>query len=171
MEAKYVRFKILINNSETQLIKNIFMWQFVLIVLYTCFIEYLLFFLKLFWIFSVKIDCITLDPDPNCTKILDPDPNSMYLDPHNRFWFKESMKSTNLEVQNMSPPLLIDRCSILLCGCGSGSALRRNLPNECWKLDLFNFHFLSLITTGNIVKSHWKQTKISYINQEMVNFV
>ena len=135
-----------------------------------------LFFSIFFRIFSFKIDStgIILDPDtdPNCTKILDPDPNSMYLDPHNRFWFKESMKSTNLEVQNMSPPpFFTDRCSILLCGCGSGSALRRNLPRECWKLDLFNFHFLSLIATGNIVKSNWKQTKIFYINQEMVNFV
>ena len=33
------------------------------------------------FIFSFKIDSITLDPDPNWTKILDPDPNSMYLDP------------------------------------------------------------------------------------------
>ena len=32
MEAKDVWFKILINNSETQLIKNFFMWQYVLIV-------------------------------------------------------------------------------------------------------------------------------------------
>ena len=31
--------------------------------------------------FSFKIDSITLDPDPNWAKILDPDPNSMYLDP------------------------------------------------------------------------------------------
>ena len=44
MEAKDVRFKIFINNSETQLIKN---------------------------------------PDPNWAKILDPDSNSMYLDPLN----------------------------------------------------------------------------------------
>ena len=38
---------------------------------------------QIFLIFSLKIDCITLDPDPdpNWAKILDPDPNSMYLDP------------------------------------------------------------------------------------------
>ena len=33
IEAKDVRFKMLINNSETQLFKNFFMWQYVLIVL------------------------------------------------------------------------------------------------------------------------------------------
>ena len=37
--------------------------------------------LKLFWFFFFKIDRITLDPDPNWAQILDPDPNSMYLDP------------------------------------------------------------------------------------------
>ena len=51
---------------------------------YNCFIEHY-FSLKLCWIFSFKIDCIflepDLDPDPNWAKILDPDPNSMYLDP------------------------------------------------------------------------------------------
>ena len=93
MEAKDIRFKILINNSETQLIKNFFMFQYVLVVLKkyfgTCFKENY-FSLKLFWIFSFKIDNITLDPDPdpNWTKILDPDPapNSMYMDPQN--WLK-----------------------------------------------------------------------------------
>ena len=30
---------------------------------------------------SFKIDNITLDPNPNWANILDPDPNSMYLDP------------------------------------------------------------------------------------------
>ena len=34
-----------------------------------------------FLIFSFKIDSITLDPNSNWTKILDPDPNSMNLDP------------------------------------------------------------------------------------------
>ena len=39
MEAKDVIFKILINNSETQLIKNFFMWQYVLIVkIYTVYL-------------------------------------------------------------------------------------------------------------------------------------
>ena len=50
----------------------------------TCFKEHN-FSLKLFRIFSFKIDSNTgtLDPDPNWAKILDPDPdpNSMYLDP------------------------------------------------------------------------------------------
>ena len=47
-----------------------------------------LFFSKLFLIFSFKIDStgITLDLDPNRTKILDQDPNSIYLDP--KHWFK-----------------------------------------------------------------------------------
>ena len=64
MEAKDVRFKILINNSETRLIKKFFRWQFVLVVLkkYTCFKENYL-SLKLFWIFSFKFACLTLDPD------------------------------------------------------------------------------------------------------------
>ena len=37
--------------------------------------------------FSFKIDCITLDPDsdPNWAKILDTDPNSIYLDPQH--WY------------------------------------------------------------------------------------
>ena len=41
------------------------------------------FFSKLpyFLIICLKIDDITLDPDPNWAKILDPNPNSMYLDP------------------------------------------------------------------------------------------
>ena len=34
-------------------------------------------------LFFSKIDNITLDPDSNLAKFLDPDPNSMYLDPHN----------------------------------------------------------------------------------------
>ena len=38
-----------------------------------------IFSLKLFWIFSFKIDCITLDPDPN----------SMYLDPQH--WLVHSL--------------------------------------------------------------------------------
>ena len=33
IEAKDVRFKMLINNSETQLFKNFFKWQYVIIVL------------------------------------------------------------------------------------------------------------------------------------------
>ena len=37
------------------------------------------FSLKLISIFYFKIDSITLDPDPNLAKILDPDTNSMYL--------------------------------------------------------------------------------------------
>ena len=47
---------------------------------YTCFIVNY-FSLNLFGIFSFKIDCITLDPDLNWAKILDPDPDSLYLDP------------------------------------------------------------------------------------------
>ena len=31
-----------------------------------------------------KKNSITLHPDPNCAKILDPDPNSLYLDPEQR---------------------------------------------------------------------------------------
>ena len=34
----------------------------------------------IFNFFLLKIYNITLDPDPNRAKILDPDPNSMYLD-------------------------------------------------------------------------------------------
>ena len=83
MKAKAVRFKILINNSETQLKKNFFvdsMCFYCSFKKYTCF-KGNYFSLKLFWIFTLKIDINTLDPDPNCAKILDPDPNSMYLDP------------------------------------------------------------------------------------------
>ena len=88
MEAKDVRFEILINNSEPRLIKHFFRWQFVLLVKkYTCFIENY-FSLKLFRIFSFKIDRLTLDPDPNWAKILEPDPNSIYLDPHH--WILEA---------------------------------------------------------------------------------
>ena len=77
---------ILINNAETQLIK-----KFLCVTLcaysfkkYTG-LKKIIFFIKLFGIFYFKIDSITLDPDrdpnPNWAKILDPDPNSMYLDP------------------------------------------------------------------------------------------
>ena len=31
--------------------------------------------------FPLKIDSITLEPNPNWAKIQDPDPNSMYFDP------------------------------------------------------------------------------------------
>ena len=72
MEEKDVRLKILINNSETQLIKNFFLivWK-----KYTCFKEnYFEFFLSnlivLPWI-RIRIK----------SGILGPDPNSMYLDP------------------------------------------------------------------------------------------
>ena len=34
-----------------------------------------------FLLFVFKNDNISPDPDPNWAKILDPDPNSMYLDP------------------------------------------------------------------------------------------
>ena len=37
-------------------------------------------FLKHYFQFSFKIGSITLGPDPNWAKILDPDPNSIYLD-------------------------------------------------------------------------------------------
>ena len=37
--------------------------------------------LKLFLIYFVSKLITTLDPDPNWAKILDPDPNSVYLDP------------------------------------------------------------------------------------------
>ena len=40
-----------------------------------------LYFSKIILHFSFKIHSITLDPDPKWAKILDPDPNSMYLDP------------------------------------------------------------------------------------------
>ena len=57
-----------------------------------------MFLLKLFLIFSSKIDSITLDPDPNWAKILDPDPNSMYLDPqvHNTCLSPNIFLQTNL---------------------------------------------------------------------------
>ena len=83
MKAKDASFKIFINNSETQLIKYFFRWQFVLSLKkkYTCFRENY-FSLQLFWIFSFKIDCKTLDPDSN----------SMYLDPQN--WLKDTISNT-----------------------------------------------------------------------------
>ena len=62
MEVKDVRFKILINNSED---KNFFRSQFVLIVKKIYFFHRKLFFSKIILNFSFKIDCITLDPDPN----------------------------------------------------------------------------------------------------------
>ena len=77
MEAKDVRFKILINNSETQLIKTRGRD--------TTPRPPPTFFSKIILNFSFKIDSITLDPDPNWAKILDPDPNSMYLDPQHCF--------------------------------------------------------------------------------------
>ena len=51
MKAKDVRFKILINNSETQLIKNFFRWQFVLIVKKIYLFHRKLFFSKFIWNF------------------------------------------------------------------------------------------------------------------------
>ena len=72
---------LLINNSETELIKNFFMRQYVLILKKIACFKSNYFSIKLFRIFSFKIDGIILDPDPNWAKILDPDPNSMYLDP------------------------------------------------------------------------------------------
>ena len=87
MEAKYVKFKLLINISETQLIKNYFMWQYVLIVKKNIYLFNENYFpLKLFRIFSFKINSTGITPDPNWAKILDPDPNSMYLDPPH--WLK-----------------------------------------------------------------------------------
>ena len=47
---------------------------------HTCFIENY-FSLQLFLIFFFKVDSIALDPDPSWAEILDPDPNSMCLDP------------------------------------------------------------------------------------------
>ena len=39
-----------------------------------------------------KIYNIILDPDPNWAKILDPNPNLMYLDPHECiFWLKTTL--------------------------------------------------------------------------------
>ena len=70
---------------------------------YTCFKENY-FSLKLFWIFSFKIDStgintITLDPDPdpNWAKILVPDPNSMHLDPQHCLEVKICTKVFNHE--------------------------------------------------------------------------
>ena len=64
------------------------MWQYVLTVLKNILVfKENYFSQKLIWIFSFKIDSITLDPDPdqdpdpNWAKILDPDPNSMNLNP------------------------------------------------------------------------------------------
>ena len=70
---------------------------------YTCFIENY-FSLALFWIFSFKIDCITLDPDlnPNWAKSLDPDPNSMYLDPQHWSWWLNS-NNTQLSITTAMP--------------------------------------------------------------------
>ena len=69
----------------------------------TCFKENC-FSLKLFWIFSFKIDStgintITLDPDPdpNWAKILVPDPNSMHLDPQHCLEVKICTKVFNHE--------------------------------------------------------------------------
>ena len=70
---------LLINNSETQLIQN----YLVTVCAYSlkklsCLNENY-FSVKLFRIFSFKIDSITLNPNPNWAKILDPNPNSIYL--------------------------------------------------------------------------------------------
>ena len=46
--------------------------------------------------FSFKIDSITLDPDPNWAKILDPGPTSMYLDPQH--WFADSILDPNASI-------------------------------------------------------------------------
>ena len=66
------------------MIKNFIRGQFVIIVKqkYTGYLfNRNLFFSKIIFSFSFKVDSITLDPDPNWAKILDPDPNSKYLDP------------------------------------------------------------------------------------------
>ena len=41
------------------------------------------------------MDSITLDPDPNWAKILDPDPNSLYLDPRHCFSQGNSVADPN----------------------------------------------------------------------------
>ena len=87
MEAKDVRFQILINNSKTQLITNFFMWQYICGYSLKNLIlsKKIIFLQKLFGIFSFKIDStvhITLDLDWDLD--LDPgfwpnlDPDSMY---------------------------------------------------------------------------------------------
>ena len=83
------------------MIKNFFRWQFVLIVFkkFTCFKLENDFSLKLFWIFSFKVDSTlstALDPDPDWAKILDPDPNSMYLD--RQHWLGRNLSTTYLEL-------------------------------------------------------------------------
>ena len=47
--------------------------------MYTYFKKIPVFFSKIIYNFSFKINSITLDPDLNWAKILDPDQNSMYL--------------------------------------------------------------------------------------------
>ena len=53
--------------SETLVKKNFFIKKIV--------------FYKIAFNYFFKIDYITLDPGPNGANILNPDPNSMYLDP------------------------------------------------------------------------------------------
>ena len=45
-------------------------------------------------VFFFKIDSLILDLDPNWAKILDPDPNSMYLDPQH--WLPEVLPDTGI---------------------------------------------------------------------------
>ena len=57
--------------------------------------------IKVFRIFSFKVGSIALDPDPdpNWAKILDPDRNSMYLDP--KHWQKAFVEFHSRSISNL----------------------------------------------------------------------
>ena len=76
-------------------------------------------FSKIILNFSFKIGNITLDPDPNWAKILDPDPdpNSMYLDPQHLKWCNDKrffliILFTNTKQPNIRGAVLKNRCSL-----------------------------------------------------------
>ena len=85
MEAKDVRFNLRYKLTIQRLnwFKNVLRRHFVL----TVFFKYRYLLVKnkiilskiIFNFFFFKFNSLTPDPDPNCAKILDPDPNSMYL--------------------------------------------------------------------------------------------
>ena len=87
------------------------------------------YFIYYFFFKIVNITQVTLDPDSNWAKILDPDPNSMNLDPQP--WFIEKKPLKYLSARGTIDPLLHPMCRARIRGGSTGQTW--TATRKCFK--------------------------------------
>ena len=78
---------------------------------------------------------ITLDPDPNWAKILDPDPNSIYLDPQHCWWYPCQIPSLHIVKESCIYSILYT-CTASSTVSNMGEKMKTSLASSLFLPDI-----------------------------------